>query len=391
MRKFIACLLLGALLGMIPRLLPAQQNQSTQRSNTEIEALKKRISELEKQLQTVENAEKLDLQAQLAEANAKLITADFDKFKGELGTASEERLRNWSHWLFGIFLGVLGFIALTSGAAIVFWLKSLIADRVEKSLHGFKEAVGELNLIKNQLTGLEKQYGASILENFTRIRLDEEHRHPQPIKALREETLLQIFDDERYHLVLRYKAAEVLGARKSPRLVPPLLKFLNSVVDSDVVDSDIEIDFDIENYLRNSLIVFSHIHTHKTYRGLKEFLNRLLTENPRHKDLLLTPTVFSLAWVSIKLNLGDSIPILKMAIPHVEFGQQNHNALINLARHFDIFNDPAGIKEILIHHVTSGRSGMEDVENKCLEFLQKHDPKYVASRRASKTADNSEV
>ena len=84
MRKFIACLLLGALLGMIPRLLPAQQNQSAQRSNTGIEALKKRVSELEKQLQTVENADKMDLQAKLAEANAKLADAEFGKFEEEV-------------------------------------------------------------------------------------------------------------------------------------------------------------------------------------------------------------------------------------------------------------------------------------------------------------------
>ena len=378
MQKFIACLLLVVSLGIRPPLLLAQQNQNAQRSEQKIEALEKRISGLEKQLQSMENVEKLDLQAKLAEANAKLADSEFGKFERRLKDSNDERMRNW----------IIFFVAIVSTAGVAFWfvVKSLVADRVEKNLSGFKQAVDELNLIKNQLTGLEKQYGASILENFITIRLDEEHRHPQPIKALREETLLQIFDDERYHLVLRYKAAEVLGARKSPRLVPPLLEFLNSVV-----DSDLEIDFDIETYLRNSLIVFSHIHTHKTYRGLKEFLNRLLTENPRHKDLLLTPTVFSLAWVSIKLNMGDSIPILKMAIPHVEFGQQNHNALINLARHFDIFNDPAGIKEILIHHVTSGRSGMEDVENKCLEFLQKHDPEFVEQRRARTATNNSEA
>ena len=49
MQKFIACLLLVALLGMISPLLSAQQNQSSQQSDPEIEALKKRVSELEKQ------------------------------------------------------------------------------------------------------------------------------------------------------------------------------------------------------------------------------------------------------------------------------------------------------------------------------------------------------
>ena len=86
MKKFITCLLLGALLGMIPPPLPAQQNQ-----NQEIEALKKRVSELEKQLQTVENIEKLDLQAKLADANAKLANAEFGKFERELRDSN----RNW--------------------------------------------------------------------------------------------------------------------------------------------------------------------------------------------------------------------------------------------------------------------------------------------------------
>ena len=78
MKEFIV---LVALLGMISPLLPAQQSQNTQKSDSEIEALKKRVSEIEKQLQTVENVEKIDLQAKLAEANAKLINAEFGKFE----------------------------------------------------------------------------------------------------------------------------------------------------------------------------------------------------------------------------------------------------------------------------------------------------------------------
>ena len=83
MQKLIVCLLL-VLLGMIPSLLSAQQNQSAQESDSEIEALKKQVSELEKQLQTVANVEKMKLQAELAEANSKLINAEFGKFEREL-------------------------------------------------------------------------------------------------------------------------------------------------------------------------------------------------------------------------------------------------------------------------------------------------------------------
>ena len=53
--------------------------------------------------------------------------------------------------------------------------------------------------------------------------------------------------------------------------------------------------------------------------------------------------------------------------------------------------EPAGIKEILINHITSESSGMEDVEDWCLELLQKHDPAFVEEWRARETTDNSEA
>ena len=300
MRKFIACLLLGVLLGVIAPLLPAQQNQNAQKSDPEIEALKKRISELEKQLQTVENVEKLDLQAKLAEANAKLANVDFEKFERKLRDSNDQWLQGWGAG----FVGVIGFFVVVLGgvgAIFWFWLRStanqLIADEVEKNLNGFKEAVSEQDLIKNQLRGLEKAYGASILLENVHHFLGEKHLHPEGVKALRDETLLQLFADEKYYPELRYKAAEVLAARKSPQLVSSLLKFLNSVV-----DSESDIDSETEFHLRSYVTFFSHIHTQDTYQGLRELLNRLLTENPKCKDLFLTETVYSLAWVSIKLN-----------------------------------------------------------------------------------------
>ena len=329
MQKGITCLLLVALLGMIHSLVFAQQNQSAQKLEQKIEVLERRVSGLEKQLQTVENVEKLDLQAKLAEANAKLANAEFGKFERGLRDFNNEWLRAWSTW-FLVIIGVFVTIFIGVGAVFWFWLRStadrLIADEVDKNLNGFKAAVSEQDLIKNQLRGLEKAYGASILENVHHF-LGEEYLHTKQIKALREETLLQLFDDQGYHPELRYKAAEVLAARKSPQLVPSLLKFLNSVV-----DSESDIDSETEFHLRRYAIFCAHIHTQNTYQGLRELLNRLLTEDPKHKDLLLTEIVYSLAWVSIKSNIGDSVPILKMAIPHLKVRRQNYQALQNLAR-----------------------------------------------------------
>ena len=404
MKEFIACLLLVALLGMIPPLLPAQQNQSAQKSDPEIEALKKRVSELEKELQTVENVEKMDLQAKLAEANTKLINAGVDKYKWELRDSNDKWLRNW-----GIFF--LGFLSVV-GVGIWSWVKrrtnQLIANTVEKNLNGFKEAlkeldilknqqrvlkteadifeksfketVDQLDILKNQLGVVEKAHAASMLEDFYYLSLHEEHDHPEQIKALSEEALLQVFEDANYRLELRYRAAKVLTVRKSPRLVSSLLKFLNLVL-----DSDSDINFTTESLMRGFVDLLGHIYTQEAYQGLKKFLNRLLTEDPKHKDLFLMWTVLSLTWVSVELNIRDSVSIVREAMSH--FQHPGNKDLSVLVKSFDRFNEPAGIKEILTQHVTDG---MTDVENRCLELLQKHDPEFVAEWRARKTTDNSD-
>ena len=382
MQKFIA-LLLGVLLGMMPPLLLAQQNQKPQKSDSEIEVVKKRVSELEKQLQTVENVEKLDLQAKLADANAKLANVDFEKFERKLRDSNDQWLQGWGAG----FVGVIGFFVVVIGgvgAIFWFWLRStanqLIADEVEKNLTSFKDALKELGILKNQLGILEREYAASILEDFINPSLGDEHHHPEPIKALREEVLLYILGSERYNLSVRHKAGEVLTARKSPRLVPPTLELLNSVL-----DSDLDIDyFDTGHRLRSFVNFLGYIYTPETYQGLTKFLHRLLTEDLKHKDLFLMWTVLSLTWVSIKLNMRDSVLIVRKAMSH--FQHPGHEDLSILIEYFDRFNEPAGIKEILANHVTSG---MPEVKDRCLELFQKYDPEFVKEQRARKTTDNS--
>lgn len=94
MKAFTTCFLLVALLGIVFAVSFAQQNQNTQKPNPEIEVLKNRTSVLESKLQTVENVEKMELAAQLAEAQAKLRNADFGKFERELRDANDGWLRN---------------------------------------------------------------------------------------------------------------------------------------------------------------------------------------------------------------------------------------------------------------------------------------------------------
>ena len=392
MKVLMTCFLLVALFGVIPCPLPAQQNQTPQQLAQEIEVLKSKVFELEKQLQVVENVEKMEMQAQLAEtkakradANANLVNAEFGKFKRELRIDNEERMERWSHWFFGI----LAFIAAISGAAIWFLLKSLISDRVEKNLNGFKEGLeevvtlkNEIGVLKNQQTVLEREHTAATLADFLHDSLWYEQNHPEQIKGLREESLLEVFGDKGRIQTIRYKAAEILAARKSPRLVSPVLEHLNSIVDSDA-----DIDFETENILRSLTNYLGDIHTKETYEGLIKFLNRLLTENPKHKELFITATAFSLAMVSIKLNLGNSVSMLKLAIPQLNVGHNNQQALKNLARQFDIFNEPEGMKEMLTTH---GQSLPSEVVNTCLELLRKHDPEFVRNWRAQNTTDDAE-
>ncbi len=376
MRKFILCLLLGALLGITSSPLLAQQNQSTQTSNPEIQALKKRVSELEKQLQTVENVEKMDLARNYTDANAKLINVDFDKLKWELKDSNSKWLTGW----------ILFFLAILSavGVGVWSWLKSrtnqLIETEVEKHLSGFKEAVNQVGVMKDELRELEKKHVVSVLETIIGYSLQEEHFYPEPIKTLQEETLLQILDDEARRPAIRYKAADVLLARKSSQLVSPLLNLLNSLVD---LDSDPGL---ITNRLEDGVKYLAYIHTPEAHQGLNRLLNRLLTEDLKSRNWFLGTTVVSLAKVSIKLNTVDSIPILKTAIPYLKnLKPGDLEGLSELAEYFDKFNEPEGIKEILINHITSG---MPEVEDRCLELLQKHDTEFVKEWRA-RTTDNS--
>ena len=388
MKQFTVFLLLAAFLGVMFSLSFAQQNQTTQKPNPEIEALKKRISELESKLQTVKNVEKMELAAKLAEANAKLANAEFGKFERELRDSNDEWLRAWGLG----FLTILGvFVAILLGVSYVFWYwlraraNQLLENEVEKNLSGFKEAVGQVNILQDQIRILEKEHSASMLENLMTFYPSYAPPYSEQIKALREEALLDVFGDEIYHLKVRCKAVEVLADRKSTQLVSPVISFLNSVADSDLYT---EPGFETQSLLRTLVSLLTYIHTQETYEGLAKFLDRLLTEDIELKNVLLTWTVFSLASVSSELNRADSISILKKAIPYLDVRSDEDQALKNLARLFDVFNEPIGIKEILTNGLTDE---MPDVETRCLELLQKHDPEFVEKWKAQKAAAKAET
>ena len=363
MKISIISLFLIALLGIIVSASIAQQNQNVPKTDTEVEKLKI-------QLQTVEN-EKMEIETKLAEAHAKLIDTEFDKLKLELKDSNEKWLLGW--------IGFLGVMFAVFGVALWFFVKSLIENRVEKRLNGFKESVDKVSILEGQLKVLKKEHAVSVLENFVDYRFATKHSQPEQIKALEDEILLDVFCDKTRLFPVRFNAANVLSIRESPLLVSPVLELLNSVV-----DSKLNLEAGIKSSHLYPLIKFvGEIHTNEAYQGLKNFINLLLTENPKNKGLLLPDTVISLTMASIKLNIGDAVPILKSAVSHLEDVTFN---LIVLAEYFYSYNEYAGIKDILNFQ---RKYKYFHAESRCLELLEKHDPDFVRDWKAQKETTNT--
>ena len=349
-------LILGVLFGIFVFFLFMQKEHNTKELVSQIDSVKERLAVLEIQPQTGEDEEKTKLRTQLAEANTKLINADFGKFERELRDSNHKWLIGWIIFFLTV-LAVVGtplWLLLKSGInKIIENLKSsadqLIADEVGKSLNEFEEAVGQVKIQQGQIKILEKEHAVSVLNAHMGGRFNDENPYPEQINILPESALLDIFNDETYHLGFRCWAAEVLASKESTLLVSPLLDFLNSVVDSDEYN---EIYASTKRDLRRLVSFLSVIPTQETYEGLKTFLNRLLTENPRHKDLFLTWTVFSLAYVSCELGKRDSVSMIRKTIPDLDISSRDEDALKNLVEYFDKFQEPEGIKEILENGLT---------------------------------------
>ena len=355
MKMSIVFLILLVLLSGIFFYLLMRQNHNQQKLESEYESLQERLAVLEIQPQTGEDVEKMELAA-------KLINSEFGKFERELRNSNDKWLWGWT----GFFATIVAIVVTVTGVAFWVVVKSMIADRVEERLNGFKESVDKVSILEGQIKILEKEHAIFLLEDVNIPMLIELERYPRQTKALREEVLLEVFSDKTCGLGIRWTAVNVLGARKSPRLVSPVLNYLNSVVDSDL---EWGTSHEPDHYPYLFLSRLSDIHNEEAYQGIKNFLNRLLTENPRHKDLFLSWTVFSLAQVSIELKIKDSVGMLKKVIPNLIELKPDEVVLITLAEYFDKFEEQEGIRQILEHPEADK---MPDVKTKCLELLEKY-------------------
>ena len=375
MKAFIASLLFLALLGIRVPASFAQQDQSYQKLAQEMEALKEQVSTLQSQLQTVENTEKMklsaelaDAQARLTDAKAKLMNAEFEKFERELRDSNDGWLMKWN----GFFIGVLAVI----GVALWVSVKSLIADRVEKSLSGFKEALAQVDTLKNEFNEvvnkirvLNKEHAAKVIESFMHYPLNDEDSYPEQVKKLSEEVLLDVLGDEIQDLYTRIRTLEILTRRESTRLISPALEFLNSTFNSYQGE---KLSVNRASHLSTIVDFLRWTPTQETYEGLTKFLNRLLREPIELKDMLLTATIPSIAWVSRELNKEDWLSLLKTSISHLD-------------------NEPDTIKGILQRRLPDDMPSVDNLEEYLLDLLEKHDTEFVNDWRERKANANTET
>ena len=383
MKVFIAYLLLAVLLGIIAPVSFAQQNPSSQN-----EVLKKRISVLESQLQTVESVEKIELmakladaQAKLADANAKLMNVEFSKFERKLRDSNDDWLIKWII-IFLAFISAVGIAILT-----VIWnhfkstIDSLIASEVGKRVNRFeesvnevdilknhiKEAIGQVSILKSKVRVLNKEHAVEVVERFMSYPLSDEDSFPEQMQELSEEALLDLLGDGTRNLYIRIRVLEILTRKESDQLVSPVFELLNSTLDS---HQDQELSLSIASHLRDIVDLLGGTPTQDTYEGLTKFLNRLLVrKNTEFKALLLAATASSFARVSRELNKENWVSELKTSFSRLD-------------------KEPETIKDIL--HFLDETADVDDFEDYLLELLEKHEPENDQSERKANANTETE-
>lgn len=377
MKLNIVFFILIVLLGIMVSVSIAQHNEDVPKTDTVVEALKKSVSELKDKLKIVENVEKMELAAKLAEAQAKLIDTEFGKLKLELKDSNQQWLRNWIF----IILGILSVVGFTLWKQLTKKMDGLIENEVNKRLTDFKESIDKVNTLEPQVRILNKEHAASVLKKYMYYLPG---KYPEQIKELTEQALLDAFNDETRHLEFRSKAAEVLASRESVGLISPVLNCISSYIESGFNPED----YSTQHLLCKLVDFIRYVRSVETYEAFKGFLELLLEKDDQEViRFILTSITFSLAYVSGELNKKDSISILRKTIPKLVVESRYKYALEGLAKYFDKFRDSDGIKEIYNIHA-KGR--MSEIEEKCLELLEKYDPDFVEEQRAAETTTNTE-
>ena len=253
----------------------------------------------------------------------------------------------------------------------------MIEDRIEDSLNGFKKAVEQVKI-------LDKEHAVSVLDNFTPYYPVELEWHNEAIKALSDEMLLDVFSDKTRNLGIRWKAADVLVVRNSTQLISPVITSLNNIADSDIEKWTFGERFRLPSEFWGEL---NGLNNKETYQELKNFLNLLITDNPKNKDIFLTWTVILLVQVSRELDRSDSVSMIIETIPDLDNDSFKENDLKSLVEYFNKFQEHEGIKAIYNAHV---KDKLPELEKKCLDLLEEKFPDFVKEQREEKASTDNE-
>ena len=208
--------------------------------------------------------------------------------------------------------------------------------------------------------------------------------HNEAIKALSDEILLEVFSDKTRDLGIRWKAADVLVARNSTQLISPVITSLNNIADSDLEKRTFGERFRLPSEFWGKL---NGINNKETYQELKNFLNLLITDNPKSKDIFLTWTVILLVQVSSELDRSDSVSMITETIPDLDNYSFEGNDLKSLVEYFNKFQEHEGIKEIYNAHV---KGKLPELEEKCLDLLEEKFSDFVKEQREEKASTDNE-
>lgn len=390
MKIFIAGLLFLVSLVMSVPVSFAQQDPSYQKLAQEMEILKEEVLTLQNQLQTVENVEKMKLSAELADAKAKLINAEFGRLERELRDFNHGWLMAWNLFFLtalAVFFGLLALVGRNLWSQFKSNADQLIADEVGKRVNSFEESVsdvgvlkdrveksiGDVNILADKIRVLDKEHAADVIERSMHYPLSVADSYPEEIRTLSEEALLDVFCDETRDMETKIKTLEILTDRGSIQLVSPTLELLNSTLDS---YEDEELGFYIANRLGVLIEWLGYTSTEDTYEGLTKILDRLVLrrkdkEDREDRDFLLTAIAFSFARVGHKLNKGDWISLLK-------------------ARFSDLDVEPETIKGIL-SYLPNEMPSVDDFKDYLLELLEPHDAEFVNEERERRANANTET
>ncbi len=373
-------IILAAFLVVFAFWLYAQVDHTYKTLESQIGSHTERLEVLEIPPQTGEDEEKIKLRTQLADANTKLINADFDKMKLELKESNQQWLWEWTAFL-GVMFAVFGL-------ALWFVVKSLIADKVEKHLKGFQESVEQVKKQQERIRIIERDYAAQILAAPDEISESGEYIYAETVRSLSEQTILDVIHHTAFSIYVRIRAAEILKKRNPEQSLSVLLEMVNSFLDTDVIKDE---DIDTMWHLRDLVPLFKDIHDEKTFRGLSKLLARVLKlkEDTDIRKAQLYWIVFSLSYVGDALNTDKVIPKMRDALPNLFVSdKEDSNNLENLANYFNKFQEYEVIKEILTSGLTEN---MPDVEEHCLKLLPEEYSDFVKDWKENTNKDNEKT